>query len=239
MEDTFGRIKIILSHPDEAGNVGAICRAIKTMGITRLAIIGARDLDVAIVRRLSVHAFDVFERAERFDTLEEALEGSVLSAALTRRRGKKRKAFSILPEELAEKAGSIGEGTLALVFGNEEHGLSSGDVKLCNLAVHIPTSPEFPSLNLSHAVQIITYELYRRVKPAAPYQVIPRQRLDEITDAAALTLKSIGFFVLTGDEAMKEFIRDILGRASLSESEARRVKKLVTKIRNLSLKKRG
>ena len=150
----LNNINIILRRPDDDGNIGAVCRAMKTMGITSLAIVGRNEFDTNRIQTLALHAYNVFESAALFDELDDALDSSVLSAGITRRTGKRRKYISYPPEVLLEKVSSCTGGIISLVFGNEEHGLTDNEITKCDMAVHIPTSPDFPSLNLSHAVQI-------------------------------------------------------------------------------------
>ena len=102
MDTRFKHIKVILAHPEDAKNVGAVCRAMKTMNLQSLLIIGKNDLDTVKIRHLSVHAYDVYENALFFDTLSDAITDVGLVAGITRRRGKRRKYFTLGPEELAE-----------------------------------------------------------------------------------------------------------------------------------------
>jgi tRNA/rRNA methyltransferase/tRNA (cytidine32/uridine32-2'-O)-methyltransferase len=108
----------------------------------------------------AIHAADVWNEAEHFGTLKDALADCAISVGTSRRRGRHRKSNTLTPRELAAflktKAGSA-----AIVFGNERTGLEREELELCNMASHIPVSPEFSSINLSHAVQIYAYELYQ------------------------------------------------------------------------------
>lgn len=229
------RSVVVLCRPEEPGNVGSVCRAMKTMGIKRLRIVGERELDEHTISYMSVHAFDVYEEACRFATLPEALSDVVLSAGITRRRGKKRKTVSLLPEEFADRATRTADGLVAMVFGNERTGLTDLELSECAIAVHIPSSPEFPSLNLSHAVQILTYAMYRAGNPAALFTPVPRERVDSLTDSAIGSLTQIGFFTSAGNSIMTEFLRDIFSRAHLSKTEADRLEQMFRKIANLKV----
>ncbi len=229
------RIVIVLCRPEESGNVGSVCRAMKTMGIKELRVVRERELDTHVISYMSVHAFDVFEKATFYDTLPAALSDVVLSAGTTRRRGKKRKTVSLLPEEFAERASATAEGRIAVVFGNERTGLTDSELAECSLAVHIPSSPEFPSLNLAHAVQIITYTLYRFARPSARFTPVSRDRIEELTAFSISSLESIGFFTTAGNSIMTEFLRDLYSRAHLSKTEAERVEKMFRKIANLKI----
>lgn len=228
------RIRIILVRPDSGGNVGAACRAMKTMGISRLVLVGNSNPDIERVRTLAIHAFDLFEKRQHYETLDEALNGSVFSAGITRRRGRFRKYFSLLPDEAAARIADIREGDVSLVFGNERTGLTDEELNACDAAVHIPSSPDFPSLNLSHAVQVITYSLYRTARGSeGKYTPVPREILNDTAEHMVNCLESIGFFSLTGKEEMKHFFRDLLARAAPDSREAARMKGIFTKIEGL------
>ena len=158
----LSRINIVLVDTQDGANIGSVCRAMKTMGITNLSIVGERVYDEDRVRTLALHASDIWENAKRYKTLEEALKGSVFTVGATRRRGKLRKMSAYSPEQLAEHISHLPEGEVSIVFGRESDGLSDSEVMQCSSIVTIPTSPLFPSLNLSQAVQIICYVLFKR-----------------------------------------------------------------------------
>lgn len=158
------KIVVVLVRPEESRNVGAVCRAMANSAMHDLRIVGRReDLDDERVRVLAIHAAYIWENARFFDSVTEATADCSISAGTTRRRGKKRKGKLFLPEEFAANASSItaGGGRAAVVFGNERTGLTDEELEECSCGVTIPSSDEFASLNLSHAVQIICYELFR------------------------------------------------------------------------------
>lgn len=99
MDSTRGndRIEIVLVDTQDGANIGSVCRAMKTMGLTRLTIVGGRTYDEDRVRTLALHAADIWENAKRCSTLEEALSSSIFTVGATRRRGKFRKMSSYSP----------------------------------------------------------------------------------------------------------------------------------------------
>lgn len=233
-------LRIVLVEPQTDGNIGAVCRAMKTMDVRELAVVGCREYDEDRIRTLALHAGDVWTNALHFPDLRSALSGCALSAGITRRRGKFRKYFSLLPEEFAKKTGTIGSGTVAAVFGREADGLTDQELALCNLAVHIPSSPAFPSLNLSHAVQIICYELFRqRHPPTISFTPVGSEEIDHVADTIVNSFDEIGFFKLDEKEEVRRFYTDILSRASLSAKEAKRVEKMFRKMAGIKIHKPG
>jgi len=231
-------VRIVLVRPRDARNVGSACRAMKSMGITSLGIVPDELLDPTQARTLAHNATEVLERAMMYPTLAEAVKDAVLVAGTTRRRGKNRKYFSIFPEQLGERVAALGAGTVAVLFGNEETGLTDEELSVCHLAVGIPAAKELPSLNLSHAVQIVCYEIFRarsmgHLTPFAPVSVA---ELDALVSVITRSLKRIGFFHLVGPEQMGVFFKDILGRAGLSVNEAKRLGVTFRKIAGLITK---
>lgn len=238
---TLDDIVVILCRPSESGNIGAVCRALKNMGLKRLRIVAPeRAVDDAVVRARCVHAEDVWDGAESFPGLAEALADCSISVATTRRRGKKRKDLTLPPEDLAALLASR-PGPAAVVFGNERTGLSEEEVDLCDLASHVPADDAFPSLNLSHAVQVYAYALYRALGPAEPDRWVPadRSRLDELVRAMTDSLESIGFYTQAGRPAQERFFRGLLSRAAVTLDETRYLEKIFRKMARLAAGGRG
>lgn len=242
-KENLDRIEIVLCRPMYSGNIGAVCRAMKTMGLTHLAIVPSSEPDTVYdetqIKTYAIHAYDVYENRRTCATLSEALKDSVLSIACTRRRGKSRKLTSFTPEETAEKISSFGDGKVSVVFGCEADGLSDEEVRLCSEVLTIPTSPAFPSLNLSQAVQIVCYTLFTRLKeyPSGGF-AINKERADDAAKNCTGALKELKYFKVEDEERFtEEFLRDVFMRASLSEGEVQRMEKIFSKTRSIALHK--
>ena len=238
----LSNVVIILSRPEESRNVGAVCRAMANNGLKTLRIVGKKsDFDEERVRILAIHASPIWERAEFFDTITDAAKDCVLCAGTTRRRGKKRGKL-LLPEEFSETASPITQnGKIAVVFGNERTGLEEEELDECTMGITIPSSAEFGSLNLSHAVQIISYHLYRNFldegkKISRGSVPVTLDRLGKTVTEIADSLQKIGFFKVTGRSDMEKFWTDVLSRAALSESEAAYIEKVFSKAAGLASK---
>ena len=215
-------IIIVISRPAESGNVGAVCRAMKNMGLSRLRLVSPAPLDGQVIRSRSVHGEEIWEQAENFGSLEAATGDCALVIGTTRRRGRHRKSASLTPGETASflKARS---GAAALVFGNERTGLDAGELRLCNLASHIPAAEAFPSLNLSHAVQIYCYEIYRALGGAPPvrgaWMPLEQAEITALVQSVTGSLASLGFYKQPGREEQERFFRDVFSRAGLTARE--------------------
>ncbi len=238
-KSNLDRIQIVLVGTQDGANVGSVCRAMKTMGITRLVLVGDREYDENRVRTLALHARDVWESSTRYESLEEALATSVLTVASTRRQGKFRKDSVLNPQQLASRVQQTGEGLISIVFGRESDGLTDEEVAQCAAVVSIPTSDTFPSLNLSQAVQIITFTLFDTLK-TWPIQAVPveQARCEQAAATATSAMGDIGYFK-QGHEKLwtYRFLRDVFVRASLTESEIQKMEKVFVKMSTIKAHK--
>ncbi|MDR2069899.1 MAG: RNA methyltransferase [Treponema sp.] len=254
LEDTL----IILARPSEPGNIGAVCRAMKNMGLSRLRLVAPQipgpDKPVLplsageVIRARAVHAVDIWEKAECFAALEEAVADCALVIGVTRRMGSRRKAWSLTPAETASRLGNH-PGPAALVFGNERTGLEDREIRLCNLTSHIPAADAFPSLNLSHAVQIYAYELFRTLAPVptglggtadkAPGRWVPldQANLEALSHSVSNSLAFLGFYKQPGREDQEHFFRDVFSRAGLTQREGQYISDIFAKAARLAKKK--
>ena len=153
------RVRIVLSHTSHPGNIGAAARAMKTMGLSCLALVNPKSFpDPEAVSR-AVGADDILERAMVCSSLDEALSGCIYAVAASARH----RSLGPAPMQARESGPVVLEraleGDVALVFGNETAGLSNEEVQRCQATVFIPANPEYTSLNLGAAVQLLCYEL--------------------------------------------------------------------------------
>lgn len=232
-------ICIILANPEESRNIGSACRAMANMGIKDLRIVGEKNsFNETQVNTLAVHAGNIWNTTKFYNSITEASKDCIIVAGTTRRRGKKRKEWLVTPEEFTKNVESISDGKVAIVFGNERTGLQDNELEECTIGICIPSSDEFPSLNLSHAVQIICYQLYRTIETPTKegYTPINLDRLDKTVTTIINNLEKVGFFTLSGKPDMEHFWRNILSRAVLSESEAKYIEKTFQKMAGLSSK---
>lgn len=159
MNSPLDRIRVVLSHTSHPGNIGAAARAMKTMGLSRLVLVNPLHFPDPQAEAMAAGATDVLAQAHVCSSLEEALAGTTFATALTARR----RGLAVEPLWAREAAGELavlaGKGEVAVVFGNETAGLSNEEVSLCMRWAKIPSDPEWSSLNLAQAVQVLCYEL--------------------------------------------------------------------------------
>jgi tRNA/rRNA methyltransferase len=217
-------LRIVLVRPRGSGNIGAIARAMKNMGVNELAIVGTARTGSFWARAMAVHGRDILSQAQRYDTIRDAIADCTLVVGTTARSGLYRK-HSQTPRELAPAiAAAANNGKVALIFGPEDHGLSNKDIEPCQLLLTIPANPEYLSLNVAQAVVICLYEVYLAALAApTPMEVqrAPADDVERLFDRMRRTLLKIGFLDSENPEHMLLAFRRILGRAGLEDKDVR------------------
>ena len=158
-DNLLNSVKVVLVGTTHPGNIGATARAMKNMGILDLALVEPKEFPSDVATFRSKAAKDILEKASVHTSLEEAISECELVVA-TSARGRTVPWPVLNPREAAEEMHKSSlNGKVAIVFGREDRGLTNEELGLCNFHVHIPSDPEYSSLNLSQAVQILAYEI--------------------------------------------------------------------------------
>ena len=158
-DNLLNSVKVVLVGTTHPGNIGATARAMKNMGILDLALVEPKEFPSDVATFRSKAAKDILEKASVHISLEEAISECELVVG-TSARGRTVPWPVLNPREAAEEMHKSSlNGKVAIVFGREDRGLTNEELGLCNLHVHIPSDPNYSSLNLSQAVQIIAYEI--------------------------------------------------------------------------------
>jgi tRNA (cytidine32/uridine32-2'-O)-methyltransferase len=157
---TADRIRIVLVGTQHPGNIGSAARAIKTMGLDRLVLVAPQRYPHNEADMMAAGADDVLASAVCVDTLAEAVADCRLVLGCTA-RSRRVPLDELSPRVAAARACdmALAGGEVAVVFGRERTGLENEELQLCHAAVHIPANPDYSSLNLAAAVQVLSYEL--------------------------------------------------------------------------------
>lgn len=169
-------IRVILVETSHPGNIGSTARAMKTMGLSDLVLVNpVHEIDGQAVA-MAANADDVLQNCKIVTSLDEALEGCHLVMGTSAR--KRYLDWPLVsPREAAEQANDTvrSDMKVAIMFGRERNGLINEELERCNVHIHIPTNPDYQSLNLSQAVQLISYEMRVAVVGADKHQ--PKDQL--------------------------------------------------------------
>lgn len=177
------QIRIVMIQTTHPGNIGAVARAMKNMGLSDLCLVSPKLFPDPEADARASGATDILESAQVFATLEEALSGCHFVVG-TSARGRHIPWPIISPREMASVAAALQpEKRMAILFGREDRGLTNEELHRCHHHVHIPTNPDFSSLNVAAAVQVIAYEL-RMVSLQAEMSTAPQWGVDWDIDLA-------------------------------------------------------
>lgn len=246
MSDSFGvfaqyaqRVRIVLSRTSHPGNIGAAARAMKTMGLSRLYLVTPKLFPDEVATSRSAGATDILDEAVVCDSLAQALEGTCCAAAMTARRREQmlpmrwsRQGATDLMDILRHNPGDI-----ALVFGNETSGMTNEELALCQMPVMIPTNPEYSSLNLGAAVQVMAYELRMA---AADHGQAPqddfgeRARFEDIEGFYAhlhAVMVDCGFYNPQNSKRLWPRLRRLFGRTQLERDEVNILRGFLTTVK--------
>ena len=219
----LSRIRVVLLRPSHPGNIGAAARAMKTMGITQPRLVRPKRFPHPDARAMASGALDVLESARACASLEEALAGTTYSVALSARE--RELSHSVLDARAAarELLGAARRDEVAVVFGNETAGLSNRDILRCSALARIPADPEYPSLNLAQAVQVIAYELRLAVQtsPAAPSRTgcATHEDLEELFAHLERSLWASGYLHARARRKLMDRLRRLFAKARLERVE--------------------
>lgn len=208
----------------------------KNMGLSRLVLVRPKAFPHTEASARASGAVDLLEGAQIAASLPEALAGCGLVVATTARDRDPNIRVLDVREGAAHMVRQSALGPVALLFGNERTGLTNDEVALANLLLRIPANPDYSSLNLAMAVQVVAYELYR----ARGAQVMPPERIVPLAGAddmarlyahLAEVLDEVGFRDRTASGThLMERIRRLFNRADLDQNEANILRGILTAV---------
>ena len=156
----FDNINIVLVNTSHPGNIGSSARAMGVMGLSNLSLVNPKEYPSEVAEAMAVGCTTILNDARVFQNLPEALENKMINIAFSARP--RREAIPSLDiDECINMITTNPTHTYNIIFGNEKSGLSNDELLLCDHLVTLPTSSFYSSLNLSAAVQIFSYELFR------------------------------------------------------------------------------
>ncbi len=198
---TLNHIRIVLVQPSHGGNIGGCARAMKNMGLTRLVLVAPEDFPSEEASARAAGADDVLAQAQLYATLDEAIADCHLVIGASARE--RRIAWPMLtPDAAARRLITANTGQeVAVLFGRERTGLSNDELDRCQILVNIPANPQFSSLNLACAVQLIAYEIRRAAGAGAV--AVPASTEDMLGEPLA-TSAEIQLFYQHLDQVMIE-----------------------------------
>jgi tRNA/rRNA methyltransferase len=167
------RFRFVLCRPSHPGNIGAAARALNTMALSDMRLVAPERFPAPEAEWMATNATDVLQKAKIHGTLQESISDCAAAFALSA-RGREWSPQVLDVRTAAARAHEI-DGPVALVFGNETAGITNEEMFACQYLVHSPANPEFSSLNLAQAVQVVAYELRMWLDVAIPFSRVEKQ----------------------------------------------------------------
>ena len=226
-------VRIVLVDTRYPANIGSTARCMMNMGISRLVLVAPPEDKNHEMEKLAAGADRIVQEASVAATLAEAVVGHNLVIGTSRHSGRLRKNVHAPREMAAQVVPLLAGNKVAIVFGNEVNGLDNRDLALCHEIIAIPSSDAFPSLNLSHAVMVVTYELFLASQAGTPSfsrELARAEDLEKLYRHLQDTLLAIGFLERDHPERMMFTFRQLFGRARLESREVSILRGVLTAV---------
>lgn len=229
-------IRVVLVETSHPGNIGAVARAMKNMGLEQLVLVRPKQFPDPEATARASGADDLLRRARVVDDLLEAIGDCGLVAATTSRDRDQNFRVRDLCEGAEQIVAQARSGPVALLFGNERTGLTNDELALAHLLLRIPANPAYPSLNLAMAVQLVSYETWRArgaqyLSPPPATPLAPAIEMERLFTHLQQVLDEVEFRDRTpGGTSLMNRIRRFLHRAELDQNEVNILRGILTAV---------
>ena len=246
MRDEITRnIKIVLVGTTHPGNIGAAARAMKTMGFDQLALVEPKIYPDADATARASGADDVLAAALVHENFADAISDChFVFGTSNRNRSIPWPLFA--PAQAAEHTGVLleSESKIAIVFGRESSGLANEELELCNAMIQIPTNPQFSSLNIAAAVQIICYELHKyllqpeteSISVSNNTALASADQIQQLYEHLRQSLIDIGYFDPAKPRRLMRRLKRVINRSQLDANEYNIVRGILSAVQEASQK---
>ncbi|GAB4354972.1 MAG: tRNA (cytosine(32)/uridine(32)-2'-O)-methyltransferase TrmJ [Immundisolibacter sp.] len=229
----LSHVRIVLVGTTHPGNIGAVARAMLNMTLQRLYLVRPKSFPHEDATARAAGAGALLAQAVVCDDLASAIADCTLVIGASV-RARSIELPPLDPAACAERVlDHVGRGDVALVFGPEHSGLSNADLDLCQQRVFIPSNPEFASLNLAAAVQVLAYELYRHADRASPAQKsasppATREQLEHFFSHLERVLAQVRFLRMSNPERGMRRLRALVNRAAPDQNEVQMLRGILS-----------
>jgi tRNA (cytidine32/uridine32-2'-O)-methyltransferase len=251
LKNVLNSVRIVLVQTYHPGNIGAIARAMKTMGLNELYLVDPRDYPAEEASSRAAGALDVLDNATVVETLAEALaDCTQVFATSARKRNYTRP--QVTAEEAAGWIKTNPNEKIAIVFGRERMGLSNEQLGMCQQLLYIPGNPEYDVLNIGSAVQIVSYELFKQLgihrdqidipqalddneeEHANQHEYVNQQELERFYQHLESTLSDTGFLVKNHPGEALQRLQQMFARAQPNAKELRMLRGILGSVDKLT-----
>ncbi|HEX6693600.1 MAG TPA: TrmJ/YjtD family RNA methyltransferase [Longimicrobiales bacterium] len=245
------RFVVVLNRTQDVVNIATSMRAMMNMGLRRLRLVAPVDFNAHRISGIAHGSEPILERVEFFDTLADALADVSYTVGTTARRRSSAFVWEH-PRESAQRLVTLAreresQGPVALVFGQEDTGLATEELDLCDLLLMAPTDASYASLNLSQAVLLITYELWLASQEQKPALPTPKRNAEPVSTAelnyffadTESALASIDFFKTRQSATIMRTVRAVFRRSGMNAREAKLFRAIMIEVRKYVERIRG
>lgn len=229
LDERLGRIAVVLDHPKDVVNIAGVIRVMKNFGLSDLRLVNPDEFTPYRLEGIAHRTGDLIEAATIHESLEDALADTTYIVGTTARARTAGRTYTRSDEIGPVVAERAAEGTVALLFGREDRGLTNDALDRCHGVAIIPTDPDYSSLNLAQAALVLVYETFLAIDggetemPTGKRATRPptHEELEEAFAAIADGLDRINFYKARKPEAVMRTLRTIISRAEPDLREAR------------------
>jgi len=228
-------ISVVLHRPQEAGNIGAVIRAMKNMGLSDLRLVQPEPFNKADILRVAHRCEDILAGMRVYADLDAALAEMVYvvgTAAITHHKRPQSQDLRGLAADLVERTN---QGRVALLFGQEDDGLDNHALDRCHLVAMLPCNPDYPALNLAQSVLLFLYEMRMaavgQTSIAGPTAdaLATQSELERLFSVSEEALTALDFFRYS-PAALMRTLRQIAYRATMTTEEVKLIMAIMRKI---------
>ena len=219
------RLRIVLVEPTHPGNIGAVARAMKTMGLDRLCLVAPERFPSAEATARAAGADDVLHEARVVDSIDEALVDCGLVLGTTARLRRIEWPVVDVREGARRAVAQASRTPVAVLFGRERSGLTNAEIDRCHALIRIPAAPRFSSLNVAAAVQIVAYETRLATHGGNVVAAVPQDRaatadeLEGFYRHLEATLVHVGYLDPAAPKLLMRRLRRLFSRAGPDRAE--------------------
>ncbi|MDX1494368.1 MAG: RNA methyltransferase [Longimicrobiales bacterium] len=229
LDERLSNVALVLDHPKDLVNIAGVIRVMKNFGLSDLRLVNPDEFDAYRMEGIAHRTGDIIEAAAIHESLEDALADTRYVVGTTARPRTAGRTYTRSDEIGPVIADRAGDGTVAILFGREDRGLTNEALDRCHSVVIIPTDPDYSSLNLAQAALVLTYETFLAIDggetemPKGKRATRPptHEELEETFAAIADGLHRINFYKARKPEAVMRTLRTIIARAEPDLREAR------------------
>ena len=232
-------VTVVLVEPSSPGNIGSVARVLKNTGLSRLALVNPGDWLTPEARRMAHGSEEILEACEVYADLATAVGTSHLVIGTTHRLGRSREVTDDFRHVLIEAAHLADSHRVSIVFGRERDGLWRREIRYCHRMVRIPAAVPYPSFNLSHAVLLMAYELFRLSSLSSPASdaadLANAEQQERVYDHILRAMEAVELRAYNDDIASYgRVVRRFLNRAPLNRRDAMVIHRFCSQIRGFA-----